>query len=177
MNQTKYCKECKQVKSLGDFYRHKSCKDGRNTYCKPCDNLRSRVRYKANKVLECEKYKKRYKDDIEFSDKKRAVSKMRRGKYPEKVKKEHDNWVKLNKDKISITAKRWRDKNKHKIVTHLAIFKATRSDLVIKPKNCSVCKDATNLHGHHKDYSKPLDVVWVCCKCHANIHKEAINVR
>lgn len=45
---------------------------------------------------------------------------------------------------------------------------------LIKPKTCSVCKsltEACELHGHHKDYSKPLDVVWGCRSCHQDIHR------
>jgi hypothetical protein len=27
------------------------------------------------------------------------------------------------------------------------------------------------LHGHHRDYSWPLDVAWVCRRCHDAIHR------
>jgi hypothetical protein len=35
---------------------------------------------------------------------------------------------------------------------------------------CEVCGD-TKSHGHHPDYSKPLEVIWLCAKHHAEEHK------
>lgn len=35
----------------------------------------------------------------------------------------------------------------------------------LKKSSCQFCGD-NKVQAHHKDYSKPLDVVWVCFKCH-----------
>lgn len=40
-----------------------------------------------------------------------------------------------------------------------------------KPSECSSCPSILNIQAHHEDYSKPLDVVWLCTTCHANLHK------
>lgn len=40
----------------------------------------------------------------------------------------------------------------------------------IKRQPCSVCKDP-NTHGHHEDYSQPLNVIWLCKKHHDEIHR------
>ena len=46
---------------------------------------------------------------------------------------------------------------------------------VIKPDVCSRCESTDRIHGHHEDYDKPLEVVWVCHSCHMDIHgKRAI---
>ena len=37
---------------------------------------------------------------------------------------------------------------------------------IIKPKRCVDCKKKVPLFGHHEDYSKPLQVIWVCRSCH-----------
>jgi len=35
---------------------------------------------------------------------------------------------------------------------------------------CENCGSTENLERHHKDYSKPLEVVTLCRKCHAGLH-------
>jgi len=44
-----------------------------------------------------------------------------------------------------------------------------RGDLV-RPKICSNCGLEKFVEGHHADYSKPLEVVWLCKKCHYSLH-------
>jgi hypothetical protein len=41
---------------------------------------------------------------------------------------------------------------------------------VQKPKHCTNCDRACNPEGHHKDYSKPYQVRWLCRKCHCLAH-------
>lgn len=36
---------------------------------------------------------------------------------------------------------------------------------------CQVCGN-TRVEAHHEDYSRPLDVVWLCPSCHARRHAE-----
>lgn len=35
---------------------------------------------------------------------------------------------------------------------------------------CAFCGEADNLEAHHHDYSKPLDVTWLCRPCHRRFH-------
>ena len=44
---------------------------------------------------------------------------------------------------------------------------------IIKPDKCSRCGDGSgNIDGHHEDYTKPLEVVWLCRGCHADADRE-----
>lgn len=45
-----------------------------------------------------------------------------------------------------------------------------RAGNLTRPNRCSVCGVECVPEGHHADYGKPLDVVWVCRQCHAKIH-------
>jgi ribosomal protein S27AE len=41
---------------------------------------------------------------------------------------------------------------------------------------CSRC-GALSVDAHHEDYSKPLDVVWLCRKCHTLRHQERGDIK
>ena len=43
---------------------------------------------------------------------------------------------------------------------------------VDKPTKCSKCGSPRRINGHHPDYDKPLDVIWLCAKCHHRHHAE-----
>lgn len=51
-----------------------------------------------------------------------------------------------------------------------AIHNAIRDGRLIKADECKTCGSTGRLHGHHDDYSKPLDVRWLCVPCHARHH-------
>lgn len=43
---------------------------------------------------------------------------------------------------------------------------------IVRPDRCSRCNEPCIPEGHHTDYSKPLDVVWLCRNCHAKEHND-----
>jgi len=50
---------------------------------------------------------------------------------------------------------------------------AIRSGLIQRPILCSRCHAAdTKINGHHQDYARPLDVIWLCYSCHRKGHIE-----
>lgn len=40
----------------------------------------------------------------------------------------------------------------------------------IKRQPCEQCGATGNIHGHHDDYDRPLEVRWLCLSCHSAIH-------
>lgn len=45
----------------------------------------------------------------------------------------------------------------------------------IKRLPCTVCGDIKS-QGHHEDYTKPYDVIWLCSKHHAELHKGSLKI-
>jgi hypothetical protein len=61
------------------------------------------------------------------------------------------------------------------------VEKAILHGRLVRPRKCMRCgeeplpmKDGRpNIQAHHPDYSKPLEVLWLCQKCHHQEHKNA----
>lgn len=49
--------------------------------------------------------------------------------------------------------------------------RAVRIGKIVKPTTCQECGSESILHGHHTDYTRPLDVEWLCWPCHARRHR------
>ena len=47
---------------------------------------------------------------------------------------------------------------------------AVRDGRILRPDSCSACGGKCIPQGHHADYSKPLDVQWLCRSCHGKLH-------
>lgn len=63
----------------------------------------------------------------------------------------------------------WRKNNPEAYKAQNAVNNAVRDGRLTKGP-CSICGTGVHVHGHHKDYSKQLDVTWLCAKCHQRIH-------
>jgi hypothetical protein len=66
---------------------------------------------------------------------------------------------------------KWRDNNSDRRAAHGILYRAIRSGKVIKMP-CEVCGRSEKIHGHHEDYTKPLEVKWLCPKHHKDAHKK-----
>jgi hypothetical protein len=63
---------------------------------------------------------------------------------------------------------RWTAKYPTRRAAHTALSNAIR-DKRVQKRPCLFC-GSEKVEGHHRDYSKPLDVVWLCPTCHRRLH-------
>lgn len=86
--------------------------------------------------------------------------------------------------------KQWREKNRLRLnaeylqryhesddmkIKHSArnkVYRAIKSGKLVKATECSQCGSIHRIQAHHIDYSKPLEVVWLCRTCHTNEHSK-----
>ena len=72
------------------------------------------------------------------------------------------------KAKRDASSKRYAVKNRIKRLAKDAVHNAIRAGKMIK-KPCKICGE-NKVEGHHPDYTKPLEVVWLCDKHHTEVH-------
>ena len=134
--ETKKCSECGRILPLSEFNKNRRSKDGLQDRCRECFSRYNRKRYAANR------------------EKIKADVKRYRAENPAN---ELDTRIKACK------------KNPTKKNAHMAVAAAIRSGVITKPSFCSGCGrpvSGRSLDAHHHDYSKPLDIIWLCKKCH-----------
>lgn len=74
------------------------------------------------------------------------------------------------KRRIRDISAKWRRDNPDGYRAETAVNNAVRDGRLAKPKTCGQCGGGGRLHAHHEDYNKPLDVRWMCARCHHLMH-------
>jgi len=81
-------------------------------------------------------------------------------------------WKAKNPERRAQLAREYEDRYPEKRRAHVAVCNAVRRGRLIKPTSCVDCgKEATRIEAHHADYSKRLDVAWLCQQCHITRHR------
>jgi len=74
-----------------------------------------------------------------------------------------------------VTVRKYYLRNKERLRPHKRAYKvfhyALKTGFIVRATFCFKCGiKSKRLDAHHPDYSKPLEVVWLCKKCHSAIH-------
>lgn len=144
------CKLCQATSDSVEFYKGVNCR------CKECHKREVRL------------------NRLERADQYREYEKMRYKRDPQRAEF-NKAWLKTEKGKASharsVQARNEREPEKR--AANLLLLRAVRSGRIVKPLECSRCGEIPprrQLHGHHEDYARPLEVEWVCTKCHGLEH-------
>ena len=69
------------------------------------------------------------------------------------------------------TNRRRRNKNRLQYRAHMKVSYAVQKGHLKRPSRCSRCRKRRKVQGHHRDYRKPLEVVWLCDPCHKIVER------
>lgn len=141
---------------------------------------------------------KQEKEDLEFPPKRRTCRKCKyiegaeyRKKWTEKNREKireqvHENYLK-NKESVLERTRKWKLENKSKFTESWKksnekhpLKRAARkifnhhveAGKILRAEKCEDCIRLCKTEAHHEDYSRPLDVVWLCRPCHALRHRK-----
>lgn len=138
----KKCSTCGQIKAVDHFYADKRRPDGLKSQCKSC-HTRGNLRTRN-------------------PDRKRETNAV----YMARARA-------ANPDKFRARdreASRRRIKNE-RTEARREVHAALRAGRLARPSRCGRCGLACTPAAHHHDYSKPLEVEWLCSACHGKEHR------
>lgn len=139
MMETKTCKECGRTLPVSEFNKRRGNKDGLQDRCRDCFSRYNKMRYAANR---------------------------------EKTKEAVRKYREENPGNCLETRLKACKKNPTRTNANRAIDTAIKAGVIERPHICSGCGCSDSEHrieAHHYDYSKPLDVIWLCTPCHRSM--------
>lgn len=160
----KKCTKCVETKPLTEFYIQSGSTGGYQGNCKVCDNADNKAWREANKER-IAATKKAWRD----ANKERiaATNKAWREANKELVCATKKAWCEANPDKAKAKKARKKERWPEKFAARRAVMRYVAAGKLVK-QPCEVC-GSSEVHGHHDDYSKPLEVRWLC-PIHHNEH-------
>lgn len=151
--ESKRCFKCLCTKPLSLFYKHAAMGDGRLNKCIECTKADAKLHRQAN--LE----RVRAYDRLRGSAPHRVAARMQYQKSAAYAQSH------------AASAKRWADAHPERRRASYAVNNAIRGGRLTPWPVCSVPECESKPEAHHSDYSRPLNVSWLCRKHHAAAHK------
>jgi len=150
--QLKVCKRCKQAKPIFAFADATKSGDHHSGLCVPCNKERlvdlNKARMNDEFRAKRRKYLKSVRSNPKCREREKRHSKKYCNTYPEKT------------------------------LAKQIVARAIKSGALVRPSTCPNCGDfsvgqdgRTLIHAHHDDYTKPMDVRWLCVMCHSKEHR------
>lgn len=143
----KVCTKCGAEKDDSEFY-------ARQRACKEC--VKAQVR--KNRADNIERYR-------EFD--------RQRANLPHRVQARKDYAeTEQGKEAFVRANAAYRKRYPMKYAAHKIVGNALRDAKLFKAEGCEICGGVKKLEAHHDDYTKPLDVRWLCEDHHKEWHRE-----
>jgi hypothetical protein len=108
------------------------------------------------------------------------VSRRWNRKNPEKKRATSQRYQRQNPEKGAESMRRYTKRHPEKLKAHSAVSHAVRDGRLKRPDLCERCgrpgrpiaDGRAPIQAHHHDYSKPLEVEWLCIDCHGAEHHD-----
>lgn len=152
----KECSRCHHAKLIGEFGLQKSW-NGKlypKAICKLCATIKSREWATKNP----EKRKAIW----------RAHAESNRDKYAESNRA---YYRRHGERRMAALQAYWKANPGKREARHAIAYALQTGRIQRKP--CEHCGSQKRVHAHHHDYSKPLEVTWLCSICHGKEHRAA----
>lgn len=164
--QTKRCSVCKEEKSLADFHKNSSRKDGHCHSCKNCklaESKRYRQTVKGKTTLKTYRQREKvHKYNLQYQNQYRQseTGKITRKRYLQSAKcKQYEEFYAIGHPE--------RRKAKDAVCYAIKVGKLVPANTL----QCQICKETAREY-HHPSYKTEdrLKVIPVCFVCHKKIH-------
>jgi hypothetical protein len=166
------CRTCRIVKPRDAFYVDSSRIRGLTSNCRECVRSSSHAKRRAERANRPPKTKTR---DMLAARKLRGLERERLRAERAANRLAHKQRVATvfptNPRSLGAAKKKRKRGDPFKERVRRILVCAVRSGKILKPTECSKCHWPCNPDGHHADYSKPLEVVWLCRICHQELHR------
>lgn len=137
--ETQICKKCGRELLITEFNWANKAKGKRQQMCRKCFSEYNKARYAKN---------------------------------PDKYKQDVKTYKKNNPKKVLETRLSTNKKHPTKQNAQKCVDAALIAGVIVRPDHCYGCgcsSDEHRIEAHHHDYSKPLDIVWLCTSCHRKL--------
>lgn len=155
---TKICNTCGKEKPLSEFSIATANSDGHECKCRECKS----------------EYNREY--HIQNRDRVNQHNREWRAKNKDKMREINRRNYREKKNRIKACVKARGEKHPERTAASARVNAAIKSGKLKRPDRCEQCGEPCRPDAHHRDYSKPLDVVWLCRSCHLLAHRIEGNV-
>lgn len=148
-----FCVKCETEKPSDAFYEYRLGKTDKGE-CKEC----TKKRVRDNRAMNIEYYRELDRQRANLPH--RVQARLEYSQTPQ------------GKERHALAKQNYRQNHPARRKAVNAVNNAVRDGVLVKPNNCQSCGiTAKHIEGHHCDYNKPLDVMWLCDPCHKEWHR------